>query len=342
MERNCLKSIITFIFCLLIFPTNTYSKGTIKSYWNHLKNEVFFSVDEIFNRNKERNDYYSADEPSVCIVSFVDDDSGQYVPDIWGPIIDSTGIKMGFACITGYMGGGIDDTIPDVFRQFSIKYLKKLYEDGHDVYSHSWNHHEFNKEETTLEDLDFQCRASKKWMIDNGFDRNINIIVAPGGIGQRHIEKKDVIRKYYEYAVEAGHGINPEPLDNWCIYRVNADTESLDSLMHAVDIAKEEKALLVFMNHAYELNKDKGNQSHKIISLIRYIQSCNIDIMPLSKALEYKGNIIAKGEYLYNNSIFVSKSGRIKYDEKSNTGLLLFSLIILLVIGFGIYIKTRK
>ena len=70
-----------------------------------------------------------------------------------------------------------------------------------------------------------------------------------------------------------------------CIYRFNADTATLAELKAKVDEAVNKKALLVFMNHAYELNKDKTAQVQKMIDIINYIKGTNATILPLEQAL---------------------------------------------------------
>ena len=203
-----------------------------------------------------------------------------------------------------------------------------------------------------MKSIDEQCRDSKEWLISNGFERNANIIVYPGGLGSFRTKKKDVVRKYYEYGIDAGGngGINPEPLDNWGVCRYNADIASLNDCIAQVDKAIESGALLVFMNHAYELNKDKENQICKIISLINYIKDKGVEIMPLSEALKIKGNIITEGEYSGSNSHFISINGQVKcgYVEKINTlwiviicQIVLIFILIYLVIWQKRHYKKR-
>ena len=290
-----------------------------------------------------------------CIISFIDDDSGKYIPSVWGPILDSTGIKMGFACITAYLGGA-EDPSEETYEQIDIQYLRKLYNEGHDVYSHSNTHPAFYMDSTDVERIKIECSKSKEWIIKNGFDRCSNIIVYPYGLGQQRIEKKAVIKNYYQYGVDAtGGGINPEPLDNWAITRCNADTSSLSTLKSIVDEACNTGRLLVFMNHAYELNKDKNHQQQKMLDLIHYIQSKNIEIMPLSEALKHKGNIVADGEFTSFNHHFVSVNGVIKcgreqymhmfptfIPQSTRHKILLVVLLMVIVIQTTVIIILKK
>ena len=219
-----------------------------------------------------------------AIVSFIDDDCGKYVPTIWGEIISASPIKMGFACIAGFMSG---IKAPEVYEPMQLSELRALYEQGHEVYSHTWTHPPLYEDAVTLDELDFQCWKSRDWLYANGLGRNANIIVYSGGLGEIMTDKQSVVRRHYKYGVDTiGGGINPEPLKNkMSIYRFNADTATLAELKAKVDEAVNKKALLVFMNHAYELNKDKTAQVQKMIDIINYIKGTNATILPLEQAL---------------------------------------------------------
>lgn len=241
---------------------------------SHLKSQV----EDINNRI---NVIY----PHSGIVSFIDDDTGKFVPDIWGNIISETGIRMGFACVTGIMGGEIEHT--GVYEPMTLSYLKQLYDEGHEVYSHTHSHPACYSDSTTLDMLDEECRKSRDWLNENGFIRNSDVIVYSGGLGENQTDKQAVVRRNYKWGIDTvGGGINPEPISNpLCVYRCNADTMTLEELKAKVDVAVSENKLLVLMNHAYQLNLDKENQVNKIISLINYIKESGALILPFEEAV---------------------------------------------------------
>lgn len=283
-----MNKLVFFVFLVLSLPT----ASCIKQEFNTQEHNITIS-DIIYQH--------------PCIVSFIDDDSGIYVPDIWSPIIEETGIRMGFAVVAGYMAGAIIPGGPnyqDVLAPMPKSVLTALYDDGHEVYSHSWSHPDFFNLETIypttyLDVLEDECRKSRDWLNANGFTRNSDIIVYPGGMGTTGavVEKKfDIIRRNYRYGVGTlKGGINAEPLTNdLYISRCNADRMTLEELKKRFDEALEENKLLVLMNHAYELmgfegttasstNKDENVQ--KLIDFIQYIQSTNAIILPLGEAL---------------------------------------------------------
>lgn len=252
------------------------------------------TIDEIKNNLNYLN-YYQHIYPHGAIVSFIDDDTGENAPEIWGRIISATGIRLGFACVAGFMSGEVP--VPsgmEMLTPMTIAQLRAFYESGNEVYSHSWTHPSF-KETNDLDVIDEQCRKSRDWLSENGFTRNCDIIVYPGGMGVEDTTKQAVVRRNFKYGVDTyktydldglGHGINPEPfINDLAIIRCNGDTLTLAELKGRVDVARQHNRLLVVMNHAYELNEDKENQIAKLISFIQYIQGTGTPILPLQEAI---------------------------------------------------------
>lgn len=246
--------------------TNAVTIGTIVSFYSRYED----GVGAIYNH--------------PAIVSFIDDDSGKYVPEIWGQILAQSPIRMGFACITGLMSG-----LPasEIYEQMTSAQLKALYDEGHEVYSHSYTHPAFYDSGVSVDEISDQCRRSKDWLLANGYFRGSDIIVYPGGLGDGKMDKENVVRRFYKYGVDTtGYGVNEEPLiDRLRVKRFNADTATLAELEAKVDEAVASKHLLVFMNHAYELNRDKEAQIAKMVSVIEYIKATSAIILPLGEAL---------------------------------------------------------
>lgn len=231
--------------------------------------------------------------PHGAIVAFVDDDTGRYVPEIWDDIIADTGIRLGFACITGFMAG-----IPTTatWEQMTLEQLRGYYDAGHEVYSHSWTHPSFRT--STPEVVDEQCRKSRDWLLANGFLRNADVIVYPGGMGVNSTTpaKHEAVRRNYRFGVDTttdDEGLNPEPLDELCICRFNVDNHTLAQCTARVDAAIEQGKLLVFISHAYELmgygatslSPSKDVNVQRVKDLIHYIQDRNVPIIPLEEAI---------------------------------------------------------
>ena len=217
------------------------------------------------------------------IISFIDDDSGMYAPSIWNEIMNETGIRMGFACVTGFISGE-EEPISPGYEQMTVEELRALYDAGNEVYSHSYSHPAFY--ETTPAEIERQCRLSKQWLDDNGFGRTSDIIVYPGGLGADNKEEQARVRQFYRYGVDTYAGVSDEPIVNpYFVHRFNADTATLEQLTSKIDEAISSNGLLVFMNHAYELNKDRTNEVAKMIAAIEYAKNAGATILPFGEAI---------------------------------------------------------
>lgn len=217
------------------------------------------------------------------IISFIDDDSGVYAPSIWGEIMQETGIRMGFACVTGYISGQVEPRSA-TYEQMTVAELRSFYDDGNEVYSHSYSHPAFY--ESTADDIELECRLSKQWLDGNGFGRTSDIIVYPGGLGAEKKEGQARTRQFYRYGIDTYGGVSDEPIINpYFIHRFNADTATLAELKSKIDEVVSKNGLLVFMNHAFELNKDRENEVAKMISAIEYAQNAGVTILPFGEAI---------------------------------------------------------
>lgn len=217
------------------------------------------------------------------IISFIDDDTGSYAPSIWGEIIAETNIRMGFACITGLISGEETTSQPE-YQQMTVSELRSFYDDGNEVYSHSYTHPAFYA--STADEIERQCRLSKQWLDSNGFGRTSDIIVYPGGLGEAKVDEQKRVRQFYRYGIDTYGGLSDEPILNpYSIHRFNADTASLAELKSKIDEVVAKNGLLVLMNHAYQLNLNRTNQVSKMISAIQYAKNAGVTILPFGEAI---------------------------------------------------------
>ncbi len=236
---------------------------------------------------KDLNDYRELADR--CIVSFVDDDTSDLITPIWGDICSRKNIKIGFACITGYINKELNIPAP-AYTQTSITVLKEYYNKGFDIYSHSHSHNYFYNVKNKTPNIDKECELSKNFLINQGFCRSSHIIVYPGGLGYQRINKKKAVKRYFRFGVDTvGRGMNEKPIDCYCVRRMNLDNSSYEEIIRELEKAKRKEALFVFMSHSFELNKDRKKQISKICDVIDYLNANNIKILPLSEALKIKG-----------------------------------------------------
>jgi hypothetical protein len=237
-----------------------------------------------------------------AVVTFIDDDCDPSFKSIWQPILNTQGINLSLACVTGRVGQS---------NCMTLQELKDLQSAGNDILSHTINH--YSTRGSAVELLETEFKDSQQWLKSNGFNGH-DVLVYPGGIDPaiNYIYVKDIARKYYKYAVSTLGTYNALPVDNWAMQRPNIDTSTLEQLKTHVDNAVANNGWLVFLSHSYELIKDQTNNITKLNALIDYIQSLNVPILPFSKAEKLKGNAVAIGEYTSDKGTFISADGSTK------------------------------
>ena len=213
------------------------------------------------------------------IVCFIDDDCRSTFPSIWGEVLSVKDIRIGLACITSLIG---------TQNYMTLQQLQAYYQQGHEVYSHSYSHPDFNSESTNVNAVEEQCWKSKRWLKANGFDSDADIIVYPGGINQNSVsgnKKIAVAQQIFKYGVNAWGGVCAEPTNFGNVPRINADTATLSELEDAVDLAVSQNSMVVFMSHSYEMSADSASQIAKLKNLIDYINTTDAEIMPFGEAM---------------------------------------------------------
>jgi hypothetical protein len=242
-----------------------------------LEAQVNDSLDKL-----ETKDYYTYENGAVAV--FIDDDGSAMITGDIKTVADQKGIKLSFATIAYY----VENEGVDPFYATRAQ-LTQMKEAGHDIINHS-----YQSELHTLSehDLDIELDKARTTMKKYGFPTDV--IVYPTGFaadGTTDILVKKHVSKYFKYGINAWGG-NTNPLDSYYIGREDFNHSTLDELKAKVDTAIENKTLIVFMVHCWQAEFDKV----KLASLIDYIQSKPIPILPFSEAIKYKGNPFQYGE----------------------------------------------
>jgi len=274
--------------------------GEVDKRFDEVTSQLAETEDEIDLVTKNPNYYDGA------IFTIIDDDIRIDVRDVWLSVLQDTGAKITFAAITDWVG---------TTDYMTLQEIKDLQASGHEIVSQTATH--ISTSNLTVKQAEIEYPKSKKWLIDNGF-KGYDTVVYPGGMSSELLEIKAVARRHYKYGVATILTGQPNiaPVDNWRVARINGDNDSLESLKTKVDKAKLNKSWILLMTHSHVLGS-VGAQ--KMRSLIEYVQSSNVSIMPFGEAQKYKGNAVAIGEYTDKESTFIGANGAIKTKQNLNT-----------------------
>jgi len=148
-----------------------------------------------------QSDSNSVTNDKVVILNFDDGRKTQFT--YAKPILDKYGFKATFYIVCNYL-----ENKPGFM---DWKQVKQLYEEGHDIGSHSMNHANLSK--LSKKDLKFEVGKSKKCLEDHGID--VTSFAYPFNKGSNDKKVIKIVSKYYELARTAGSPITYLHCDGW-------------------------------------------------------------------------------------------------------------------------------
>jgi len=119
------------------------------------------------------------------------------------PILDKYGLKATFYIVCNY--------IEKKSGFMNWREVTQLYEEGHDIGSHSMDHLDLSKLSTN--DLKFEIGSSKQCLEDHGID--VKIFAYPFNKGSSDTKVINIVAKYYDLTRTAGSPITYLHCDEW-------------------------------------------------------------------------------------------------------------------------------
>ena len=252
---------------------------------------------EIRELDSDKVSYNSLNNGTVV---FIDDDGYKEFITILKNICDEKGIKYSIAIPSSRVGNTGYLTLDD---------LQQLQSEGFEILSHGYTHGDL----TSLTDnsLETHFKNFTTYFRNNGLESAADYIVYPGNLVNTKV--KNIAKKYCKGGFGGNLDINPTTIETFEIKRVDCLQKTLEEMKNLIDIAKNEKRLLVIYTHAWLLTTDDKVQLLK--DIIDYVKSSGVEILNVEKAIEKHGNIIEA----YGDGVGYSlgKSGLLNF---TNTG----------------------
>ena len=237
-----------------------------------------------------------------CVFTIVDDDGERLnIFNKLKPLLDKKGKKCSFAMQSGAV---------NMENKLTDSDIALLQSEGYELVSHGYQHKDLTA--ITYEEREFELKNAKEYAIKNNY-KNTDTIVYPFGFEDNGTNKeiKAHTSKYFKYGVNA-YGIdqhgndNNEVLDNYYIKRLDFNNKTLEELKVIVDRNISKKTLIVVLIHSWMEDIDWV----KFEALIDYVISKSIPIVPLSEAINIKGNAMQVGEY--GTGLIIRNDGKIE------------------------------
>lgn len=257
--------------------------------------------------------------PMVTIIS---DDGKTGNLEWFKPILDEFGVKATFA-IVGKWTRDVDLGLAS--NVISSEGLRDLFNEGHDIASHTWTHTADWGTVLTYQEIEEEMSRTKVFL-EKITDTPVNMFVSPYGI--RNPEIDNIISKYYDANFISGYGsLNPIPLNNYFINRVSFDgSEStyelkwLTDLKPAIDEAIANNNWLIFAIHPQYTQYQSGNPDYldrreELRTLLQYCQDNNVEVTTAKKGYEYFKNFVNIGVRGYDSKVYQLGMDGSEYNE---------------------------
>lgn len=253
---------------------------------------------------------------SSPVVTFIDDDGTRGFLTITKPVFDEYGIVASIGVIPSKVGTS---------GYMSEEELKELQNNGYSMLSHSYTHAEdifkpavVDVNGVTDEAILDDYKKGYEWMAKKGFNGADTIVYPWGGFADSG-RYKNLARTFYNNGINAsGGGINEELNDNMYLNRLFINkSKDIQVYKTAIDDTISKGGWLILGTHS---NANEIDTLH-LKSIIDYIISKNIAILPFNEANQLKGNAINIGEYTSETKFFVSKRGKTSLDVNKITNI---------------------
>jgi peptidoglycan/xylan/chitin deacetylase (PgdA/CDA1 family) len=221
------------------------------------------------------NVVYAAGTPPL--VTFISDDGYSQDVTYLKPLSDKYNIPFTTAIITNELGTGSFMTLDQ---------LNMLYATGRwEFVSHTMTHPHL----TTLSSaqLDQQLKGSQDWLKSQNLGTGYQYLVYPYGEFDNNV--MDATMKYYKLGITTEQYLNSTQMNPAKINRITLGAFALPGMDNAayyesqVDEAIANGQWLVFTMHT----GSTGHNNADLEAVIQYIQSKNVPIVTVSKAMEY-------------------------------------------------------
>ena len=278
---------------------------------NNNKKQITNNYNETFNQIRTNTSYRLYSLPVVTII--VDDGNSEFLTLV-KPIFDEYNIKASIGVIPSKVGTA---------EYMTLQQLKELQSNGYSILSHSFTHSEniykpavVDKKPISDDVILEDYRKCYEYMVKNNFN-GADTIVYPWGYFTNSGRYKNLARTYFNNGVNAyggntdslntyGNGVNEEINDNMYLNRlfINKNTD-IQAYKNAIDYNSSIGGWLILGIHS---NTNEIEQTH-LRTIIEYIKSKSMLILPFNEANRLKGNAINIGDYTNPYKFFVSKRG---------------------------------
>ena len=231
----------------------------------------------------------------TAVACFIFDDCPVEDTTVVKPILDAKGVKAGFAVPSNYPGSNV--------QYQSWAQVKALYDDGHEILSHSLNHGHLD----TFADPDMS-EATTIANINNRAAYEAHGVTVRGHaytFGEHNATIRKLVREYgYEYAFGTttnNASGSQSPLSTFAIRRIAIKDSTVTATHYAqIDTAITNGELIAFIIHANPTAAEftSGGGGHaRLADVIQYCLDHDVPVVTPGEAYDRCRNVLDAGDY---------------------------------------------
>ncbi|TLX89120.1 MAG: polysaccharide deacetylase family protein [Thaumarchaeota archaeon] len=255
----------------------------------------------------------------VVILNFDDGRKTQFTQG--KPILDKYGFKATFYVVCNYL-----ENKPGYMDWNEVK---QLYDEGHDIGSHSMNH--ANLSELSKKDVKFEVGESKKCLEDHGID--VTSFAYPFNEGSNDKKIIKIVSKYYELARTAGSPITYLQCDGW---KAQSNQKDCSTYTKKEDLTFANRFSIRGWSHDASRLYNSYNDSQLLNNFIKIVNSQNkynkngnIQAIPIiiyhragdKQGVDYNTDLKLfekEMKYLHDNNFRVITMKDLGYEKRTN------------------------
>lgn len=229
-----------------------------------------------------------------AVACYIFDDCPVEDTTVVKPILDGKGVKAGFAFPSNYPGSNA--------QYQSWAQVKALYDEGHEILSHSLNHGHLD----TFADPDMDL-ATTIANVNNRAAYEAHGIKVRGHaytFGEHNATIRRIVRDYYEYAfgtTTSGASGSQSPLSTYAIRRIAIKDSTVTATHYAqIDTAITNGELIAFIIHANpaaaEFTSGGGGYA-RLADVIQYCLDHDVPVVTPGEAFDRCRNVLDAGDY---------------------------------------------
>lgn len=254
---------------------------------NHIEEGIYQASSQV--RDTENKMFYktlTSHKNQRPMITFVDDDANPTFYSKILPLVNTYNIPFTSAVITSRVG---TDS-----RSMTESQLQEISKAGVELICHTHTHPQFN--DLTDSQIEAECKLSKKWLNDRGYEGNILAYA----YGSPNANTRKIVRRYFDCALDVAKGtatgLLAPPLNTFNLQRTRFNeagvNQDLDALKAHVNNAISNNCWIVFIIHSHY-----SNFSASVLEeLIKYCKNSNVDIVTMREGLNSIGNLIDIGD----------------------------------------------